>query len=115
MSAPNKTTPIEIEKIKEEGIRIRWQDKHEAVYPHPYLRECCQCASCVDEWSGKKRIMPENIPHDIMPTTIEAVGQYAISIKWSDGHETGIYPFDYLRSICPCATCKSKSLNFKNG
>jgi DUF971 family protein len=34
-----------------------------------------------------------------------AVGQYAIQISFSDGHSTGIYSYDHLRSICPCAEC----------
>ncbi len=99
--------PVEIENLREKGIRIRWQDGHEALYPQSYLREGCQCASCVDEWSGKKLISPDKIPSDIVPTKIEAVGRYAVSIHWSDGHNTGIYPFDYVRSICPCSDCKS--------
>jgi DUF971 family protein len=37
----------------------------------------------------------------VTPTTIEPVGNYAISIAWSDGHSTGIYRFDFLREICP--------------
>ncbi len=99
-------TPVEITSLKEEGIRIRWADGHEAVYPALYLRGQCQCASCVDEWSGEKRIKTEQIPEGIHSTSIEAKGRYAVSIHWSDGHDTGIYPFDYLRKICPCAQCK---------
>jgi DUF971 family protein len=36
---------------------------------------------------------------------IELVGQYAMSIEWSDGHSTGIYNFRDLRARCPCAIC----------
>ena len=38
---------------------------------------------------------------------VEAVGHYAIRIDWNDGHNTGIYSFDHLRKICPCAECKA--------
>jgi len=34
-----------------------------------------------------------------------AVGNYAIQIEFTDGHSTGIYSFDYLRTICPCDAC----------
>ncbi|HEY1266366.1 MAG TPA: gamma-butyrobetaine hydroxylase-like domain-containing protein [Candidatus Binatia bacterium] len=34
------------------------------------------------------------------------VGNYAIMFRWGDGHETGIYTFQYLRSLCPCEECK---------
>lgn len=101
------SVPVEIENAGNKGIRIRWKDGHEAFYPHTYLREGCQCASCVDEWSGKKLISREKIPDDISPTKIVAVGHYAVSIHWSDGHNTGIYPFDYVRRICPCSHCKN--------
>ena len=36
---------------------------------------------------------------------IRGVGNYAIEFRWHDGHSTGIYTFEYLRSLCPCAAC----------
>ena len=44
-----------------------------------------------------------NDPH--LLTHLEAVGNYAIAFTWADGHNTGIYSFRLLRSICPCAAC----------
>lgn len=100
--------PIEIVNLKGKGLRITWSDRHQAVYPHPYLRENCRCASCIQEWSGERLIPPGSIPADILPIHIEAVGHYAISIHWSDGHDTGIYPFDFLKEICPCERCATE-------
>ena len=37
---------------------------------------------------------------------VEPVGQYAIRIHWNDGHNAGIYSYDYFRGICPCAECE---------
>jgi DUF971 family protein len=37
---------------------------------------------------------------------IEAVGNYAITIEWEDGHHFGIYRWDYLRELCPCSECR---------
>ncbi len=37
--------------------------------------------------------------------SVEPVGHYAVRIYWSDGHNTGIYSFERLREICPCAEC----------
>jgi DUF971 family protein len=42
----------------------------------------------------------------LKPERAEVVGRYALQIFWSDGHSTGIYAFDYLRSLCPCCTKK---------
>ena len=36
---------------------------------------------------------------------IEEVGAYAVRIHWNDGHNAGIYSFEHLRRICPCAEC----------
>ncbi|HLG23091.1 MAG TPA: DUF971 domain-containing protein [Candidatus Manganitrophaceae bacterium] len=103
-----EAAPVEIAKLGEKGIRISWSDGHQGIYQHLYLRENCRCASCVQEWSGEKLIRAENIPQDITPAAIQAVGNYAISIRWSDGHDTGIYPFDFLKEICPCEECLSR-------
>ena len=37
---------------------------------------------------------------------IGVVGRYAISIQWSDGHDTGIYSYETLRQLCPCEICQ---------
>jgi DUF971 family protein len=33
------------------------------------------------------------------------VGRYALGFDFSDGHNTGIYPFEVLRDLCRCPTC----------
>ena len=38
---------------------------------------------------------------------VEPVGNYAIRINWSDGHNSGIYSYEHFRRICPCPECKS--------
>ena len=83
-------------------LAITWSDGHESVYDVRALRLACGCATCVDEWSGEERIDPATVPDDVQPTQIRPVGRYAIQIDWSDGHTTGIYPFERLRGLCPC-------------
>ena len=46
-----------------------------------------------------------SVPQNVYPVKIDLVGRYAISIQWSDGHNTGIYAFDRLRKLCPCGKC----------
>ncbi len=103
--------PVEIAKVGEALIRIRWEDGHEGAYSTRYLRGICQCAACVDEWSGEKRISMDSISPDIRALKIAPVGQYGIHIDWSDGHTTGIYAFDLLRKMCPCAVCAATPLS----
>ncbi len=46
------------------------------------------------------------VPADIRAEEISLVGRYGIQFRWSDGHSTGIYPFDTLRAACACETCR---------
>jgi DUF971 family protein len=46
---------------------------------------------------------------DVHPLAITAVGGYAIQFDWSDGHNTGVYSYDYLRGICPCPHCARRA------
>jgi DUF971 family protein len=41
------------------------------------------------------------------PNSVEPVGKYAIRFYWNDGHDLGIYSWQFLRDVCPCAECKS--------
>jgi ATP-binding protein involved in chromosome partitioning len=80
-------------------LAIAWADGAESVYAVRDLRLACGCASCVDEWSGAGRLDPASVPDDVRPMRITPVGRYGIQIHWSDGHETGIYPFRRLREL----------------
>ena len=50
------------------------------------------------------------LPDEDSPATrlrgLEAVGSYAITFEWEDGHHYGIYRWDYLRALCPCPQCR---------
>jgi ATP-binding protein involved in chromosome partitioning len=62
------------------------------------LRQKCQCAACIDEFSGKKLINEESVDKDVFPYKIEPKGNYAVAIVWSDGHKSSIYPYKRLLS-----------------
>ncbi|MFQ5682760.1 MAG: gamma-butyrobetaine hydroxylase-like domain-containing protein [Candidatus Binatia bacterium] len=95
--------PIEINHIKEkELVRVTWADRHTGDYPGEYLRGYCPCAVCQGHGTGVKFIQAPGAKL----TEISTVGNYAIQLNWNDGHNTGIYTFDYLRSLCPCPQCK---------
>ncbi len=82
-------------------IRIQWKDGYERLFPVRELRLECPCAGCLDEMTGKRRFDPATIPPDVHPLHISLVGNYAINIRWSDGHQTGIYSFTKLRGPRP--------------
>jgi ATP-binding protein involved in chromosome partitioning len=92
-------TPVEIRQQGPTRLAIHWADGRESVFEVRALRLACGCARCVDEWSGDGILDPESVPDDVHPLRITPVGRYAIQIHWSDGHDTGIYPFRRLRAL----------------
>ena len=99
MMAAQVPMPVEIGRAGQHDIEIKWQDGHESLYPARMLRLACPCAACVDEVTGRMRLEPARVPQDVRPVKLEVVGRYAIAIHWSDGHNTGIYPYDLLRKL----------------
>ncbi len=100
MTADPSTTPDEIGPTADgSALRIRWRDGGESILAPWLLRMRCPCARCVDEATGQRILRPENVADDVYPTAIHYVGRYALQFVWSDGHDTGIYPFEFLRRL----------------
>lgn len=99
MSDEAAFVPTRIAQKGPRELEIVWSDGVQCVYDVRELRLACACAQCVDEWSGQGRLDPASVPEDVHPLRIEPVGRYAIQIAWSDGHDTGIYPFARLRAL----------------
>ena len=90
----------------ERVLQITWAPGHIGRYPTKYLRCECACAGCVDERTGVRTLDPKTVAEDIDIVELEPVGNYAIRIRWSDGHDTGIYSWEHLARICPCDRCE---------
>ncbi|OGO64912.1 MAG: hypothetical protein A2030_03740 [Chloroflexi bacterium RBG_19FT_COMBO_50_10] len=95
-------------------LTVQWDDAHVSAYPFSLLRHACPCAEC----RGGHEKMSATPDPDVFylaeedtPAThmvnIEAVGAYALTIHWEDGHTFGIYNWNYLRALCPCAECRA--------
>ena len=91
--------PTRIEQHDAKTLAIGWADGAESLIDVRTLRLACGCAKCVDEWSGVPLLDPDSVPADVAPRNIESVGRYAIQVYWTDGHDTGIYPFERLRDL----------------
>lgn len=100
-------SPKSIRKGDELHLDITWDDGHESSYSTAALRRACPCAGCVNEWTGEAILDPLAVVETVKPIRVEPVGRYAIRIVWDDGHDTGIYSFASLRSLCPCLQCAS--------
>lgn len=87
------------------GLTITWSDGHIGSYPARSLRLACPCAMCRDEMTGRALLDPASVPADVRPAQVTLVGTYAIRIAWSDGHDTGMYTYEWLLAQCPCPRC----------
>jgi DUF971 family protein len=89
--------PEAIDVVEGGAIQIVWPGGPQVTIPAVRLRDLCPCAECIDEGTGKKLLDAATIPADIRPVEVHGVGNYAIQIQWSDGHQTGIYSWKTLR------------------
>ncbi len=102
--------PYVIKRLDEgRAIEIQWEEHgHIGLYPARLLRLACSCAACVEEMSGEPLLDPASVREDIRALGVKLVGQYAVYFAWSDGHSTGIYPYEMLFDLCPCAECSAR-------
>ena len=92
--------PREILQESDTDLRITWADGRVCSFQAASLRRACPCAQCVDEWTGERTLKPNAIADEVSIADITTVGRYALNFRWSDGHQTGIYSFKYLRDLC---------------
>ena len=102
-----KPVSINANRGKKE-LTVVWDDGRTCLYTFSLLRAGCPCASCRgghDKMSDKPdpAVFEKDLPDGPATRlkTIVPVGSYAITPVWEDGHEAGIYSWDYLRALCP--------------
>ena len=98
----NKGPAVRVKAISQLDSRtlgVTWTDDLISRYDVVDLRRKCPCATCIDEWTHEQILKPEQVSESVRPVKVESVGQYAMSIQFSDGHKTGIYTFAMLRKL----------------
>jgi DUF971 family protein len=97
--------PVEAHIRRDERrLVLVWDDGHVSPMEFDELRSMCPCALCQGH-SGEHRHLGLR---DQDLSSVRAVGNYALSLVWADGHDTGIYPYAMLRSLCPCDDCRGQ-------
>ena len=94
--------PADIQHIGQE-LAIKWEDGSESFIALEKLRRHCPCAGCKGELDIMGNLY-KNPPRPLTPFAFQLrnfvpIGTYAIQPIWADGHETGIFSFDYLRQV----------------
>lgn len=91
--------PTSIIEDSDRQLSIKWSDGSETSYAAPSLRRACPCAGCINEWTGEKMLKDDSISDDLSFSSVSIVGRYALNFRFSDGHDTGIFSFKYLREL----------------
>jgi DUF971 family protein len=113
-----KPAKVKVHVSTNAGVDITWADGHSSHYDFSYLRDQCPCALCNEERAKKSQAKFPAAPAGLAGSSVlpmykpklaaksaHTVGNYALQIDFNDGHTAGIFSFDYLRTICPCADC----------
>ena len=101
---PQQAEPSDIDiqavwQVSNDELGIQWRDGTVSIYGTRALRLACPCAACIDEWTGVKRLDEDSVDMSVQIAHVTSVGRYALAIEFTDGHKTGIYHFDRLRSL----------------
>lgn len=95
--------PLQIKVLDKKYLFIKWDNSTESKIGLKYLRDECPCANCKGETVLLKTFRPPKpnllSPEMYIVKKIQLVGSYAIQITWNDGHNTGIYSWEYLKKL----------------
>ena len=79
-----------------QGIVVQRTGEDAKVINPRKLRLACRCASCIHEFTGEQLLKDDQVAENIAPESIAPLGNYAVSVTWSDGHRSSVYPYDVL-------------------
>ncbi|MDX9910360.1 MAG: DUF971 domain-containing protein [Phycisphaerales bacterium] len=113
--AASANTPHRLDLKKDRGLTIEWADGSTSYFTIAYLRRMSPSADMIELREQMRKNPLTVLPSggggssgggggsggELVAMDAELVGNYAIRIRFSDGHSTGIYSWDYLREIDP--------------
>ena len=102
----NKIRPTQVTADRERRVvTIQWSDGRECRYSFAGLRAVCPCVLCQGGHALMGRpadkLLLEKSQNDVLNLDAATpVGSYAVQFAWNDGHDSGIYTWDYLYEAC---------------
>ena len=99
LDLPEVEAPASVELDRDAGLTLEWRDGTKLTFGLEELRRNCPCAECrgVRE-QGRTPGPGPDAPTALTALDAHLVGGWGLSIRWSDGHETGIYAWSILRA-----------------
>jgi len=100
--------PKNIQQVGNE-LAIQWNDGTESYLDLQFLRRACPCAACGGEPDVLGNVLRPHLSYSENSFELagfQIVGGYALQPRWQDGHETGLYSFQYLRRLSKLVTSR---------
>jgi ATP-binding protein involved in chromosome partitioning len=104
--------PTEIKRLPETGPQVTWSNGEKATLSVRTLRTNCPCAECREargdlshsapltpKKGSSLKVIQHAVDTQLKLESVWAVGNYAVGLAWGDGHNSGIFTYDYLRSL----------------
>jgi DUF971 family protein len=98
--------PVRLERLGTNQLRIEWSDQQKRLYTARELRDQCPCATCRETHGPREPQPPVLLPiiteaqaQPLGIARMRPVGNYAYSVEFTDGHNTGIYTLELLREL----------------
>jgi len=89
--------PAAVDVDRRVGLRMTWDDGSVTTIDLDTLRQRCPCAECRSRRDRGEPVAPGASALRIADA--ETVGGYGLGVTWGDGHRTGIYSWELLRTL----------------
>jgi DUF971 family protein len=93
MPAPTEITV----KRRTRVLDVAWEDGTRYALPFEYLRVHSPSAEIRGHGGGEGKL--ELAKESVLVTRVEPIGVYAVRLHFDDGHNSGLFSWDYLREL----------------
>jgi DUF971 family protein len=101
--------PEAVDVDRARSVTLTWGDGHVSEFGLEQLRRNCPCAVCRNfRDRGRPAWSALGAAGDLRAEGAELVGNWGLQLRWSDGHDTGIYTWSLLLSWCRCPQCTAQ-------
>ncbi|MGY2491046.1 DUF971 domain-containing protein [Cupriavidus sp. CP313] len=77
-------------------LSVSWSDGLSGMFASPALRAACKCAGCE---SARRAGRAPVISPLLRLQAIHPMGEFGLQLVFEDGHDRGVYPWQYLRAL----------------